>query len=183
MQAEHRCPSKTVDEHIVEIVSDSGEGAQTCGQIFADLLARNGNGIWTVEIIPAEIEPPKRSRAGASGYITKQQPPGELLKAIRQVLDSRVYVSKEVSENLLRRLSGKPQANRSPMEILTDREFEILRFIGEGKSLKEIAWQLHITGKTVAVHSANIREKLRLQSTAQLIRFAVQFEARDTTSD
>ena len=68
MQAEHRCPSKTVDEHIVEIVSDSGEGAQTCGQIFADLLARNGNGIWTVEIIPAEIEPPKRSRAGASGY-------------------------------------------------------------------------------------------------------------------
>jgi len=57
----------TVDEHIVEIVSDSGEGAQTCGQIFADLCARHGNGIWTVEIIPAEIEPPKRSRAGASG--------------------------------------------------------------------------------------------------------------------
>jgi len=56
-----------VDEHILEIVSDSGEGAQTCGQMFADLCARNGNGIWTVEIIPAEIEPPKRSRAGASG--------------------------------------------------------------------------------------------------------------------
>jgi 2-oxoglutarate ferredoxin oxidoreductase subunit alpha len=56
-----------VDEHIVEIVSDSGEGAQTCGQIFADLCAKNGNGIWTVEIIPAEIEPPSRSRAGASG--------------------------------------------------------------------------------------------------------------------
>jgi 2-oxoglutarate ferredoxin oxidoreductase subunit alpha len=56
-----------VDQHIIEIVSDSGEGAQTCGQIFADLCARNGNGIWTVEIIPAEIEPPKRSRAGASG--------------------------------------------------------------------------------------------------------------------
>jgi 2-oxoglutarate/2-oxoacid ferredoxin oxidoreductase subunit alpha len=56
-----------VDQHIVEIVSDSGEGAQTCGQMFADLCARNGNGIWTVEIIPAEIEPPSRSRAGASG--------------------------------------------------------------------------------------------------------------------
>ena len=61
-------PSTTIAEHIVEIVSDSGEGAQTCGQMFADLLTRNGNGIWTVEIIPAEIEPPKRSRAGASGY-------------------------------------------------------------------------------------------------------------------
>jgi 2-oxoglutarate ferredoxin oxidoreductase subunit alpha len=56
-----------VDQHIIEIVSDSGEGAQTCGQMFADLCARNGNGIWTVEIIPAEIEPPSRSRAGASG--------------------------------------------------------------------------------------------------------------------
>jgi 2-oxoglutarate/2-oxoacid ferredoxin oxidoreductase subunit alpha len=59
---------KVVDQHIVEIISDSGEGAQTCGQMFADLCARNGNGIWTVEIIPAEIEPPRRSRAGASGY-------------------------------------------------------------------------------------------------------------------
>jgi 2-oxoglutarate ferredoxin oxidoreductase subunit alpha len=59
--------AKTVEQHIIEIVSDSGEGAQTCGQLFADLCARNGNGIWTVEIIPAEIEPPARSRAGASG--------------------------------------------------------------------------------------------------------------------
>jgi len=58
---------QVVDQHIIEIVSDSGEGAQTCGQMFADLCARNGNGIWTVEIIPAEIEPPSRSRAGASG--------------------------------------------------------------------------------------------------------------------
>ncbi len=62
------------------------------------------------------------------------------------------------------------------MEILTDREFEILQSIGEGKSPKEIARQLHISGKTVAVHSANIREKLKLNSTAQLIRFAVQSE-------
>ncbi len=60
--------SQTIAQHIVEIVSDSGEGAQTCGQMFADLLARSDRGIWTVEIIPAEIEPPKRSRAGASGY-------------------------------------------------------------------------------------------------------------------
>jgi 2-oxoglutarate ferredoxin oxidoreductase subunit alpha len=58
---------QVVDQHIIEIVSDSGEGAQTCGQMFADLCARQGNGIWTVEIIPAEIEPPSRSRAGASG--------------------------------------------------------------------------------------------------------------------
>jgi 2-oxoglutarate ferredoxin oxidoreductase subunit alpha len=57
----------TVREHIVEIVSDSGEGAQRCGQSFGALAARTGNGIWTVEIIPAEIQPPARSIAGASG--------------------------------------------------------------------------------------------------------------------
>lgn len=62
-----RVPPGIVDQHIVEIVSDSGEGAQTCGQSFGAICARNGNGVWTVEIIPAEIEPPARSRAGASG--------------------------------------------------------------------------------------------------------------------
>jgi DNA-binding CsgD family transcriptional regulator len=62
------------------------------------------------------------------------------------------------------------------MEVLTDRELEILHWIGRGKSPKEIAWQLHITGKTVAVHCANIRQKLNLPNTARLIRFAVQSE-------
>jgi 2-oxoglutarate ferredoxin oxidoreductase subunit alpha len=60
-------PALLLDEHIVEIVSDSGEGAQRCGQSFGAIAARMGNGIWTVEIIPAEIQPPQRSIAGASG--------------------------------------------------------------------------------------------------------------------
>jgi 2-oxoglutarate ferredoxin oxidoreductase subunit alpha len=64
-----RSPKKavTIDEHVVEIISDSGEGAQRCGQSFGSVAARMGNGIWTVEIIPAEIQPPARSIAGASG--------------------------------------------------------------------------------------------------------------------
>ena len=60
-------PAVTLKEHVIEIVSDSGEGAQRCGQSFASISARMGNGIWTVEIIPAEIQPPARSIAGASG--------------------------------------------------------------------------------------------------------------------
>lgn len=60
-------PALSVPEQIVEIVSDSGEGAQTAGQLFGTVCAKMGNGLWTVEIIPAEIEPPARSRAGASG--------------------------------------------------------------------------------------------------------------------
>jgi len=113
-------------------------------------------------------------RAGASGYITKQQPSEELVKAIRQVLGNQVYVSREVSEGLLRRFSGQPQKNLSPMEILTDREYEIFRLIGEGQSPKDIASALNLSPKTVAVHNASIRRKLNLKSTAQLIRFAVQ---------
>ena len=115
-------------------------------------------------------------RAGAGGYINKQQPPEELVKAIRQVLDNHVYLSQESSQRLLQRFSGKPQTNRSPLEILTDREFEIFQLIGEGKTTKEMAGQLHLSPKTVAVHYANIRQKLNLKSTAQLIRFAVQAE-------
>jgi DNA-binding NarL/FixJ family response regulator len=69
------------------------------------------------------------------------------------------------------------------MEILTDREFEILQLLGQGAAVKDIARQLHLSAKTVAVHGANIRQKLRLKSIAQLIRFAVQYEGRNTTSD
>ena len=92
-------PAQVVEQHVIEIVSDSGEGAQTCGQIFADLCSRNGNGIWTVEIIPAEIEPPSRSRAGASGNrirlgskaVTNAGDQADLVVALNeQVLYSRI---------------------------------------------------------------------------------------------
>jgi 2-oxoglutarate ferredoxin oxidoreductase subunit alpha len=67
-RAEGAAPdAEVLDEHIVEFVSDSGEGAQTAGQLFGTVSAKMGNGVWTVEIIPAEIEPPVRSRSGASG--------------------------------------------------------------------------------------------------------------------
>ena len=58
---------KQIQEYIVEVVSDSGEGAQKCGQTFGSVSGKMGNGVWTVEIIPAEIQPPARSPAGASG--------------------------------------------------------------------------------------------------------------------
>jgi len=67
MPVNNKLKATVIDEHIVEIVSDSGEGAQKCGQSFAAISAKMHNGVWTVEIIPAEIQPPARSRAGASG--------------------------------------------------------------------------------------------------------------------
>ncbi|MGB5638271.1 MAG: 2-oxoacid:acceptor oxidoreductase family protein, partial [Sedimenticolaceae bacterium] len=88
-----------IHEHIVEIVSDSGEGAQKAGQTFGTISARMGNGVWTVEIIPAEIQPPARSPAGASGirirlashYITNMGDEADIVVAFNeQVLYSRI---------------------------------------------------------------------------------------------
>lgn len=88
-----------IDEHIVEIVSDSGEGAQKCGQTFGAISGKMGNGVWTVEIIPAEIQPPARSPAGASGnrirvgskYMTNMGNEADLVVAFNeQVLYSRI---------------------------------------------------------------------------------------------
>src|SRR5690348_6570449 len=93
--------AKILAQHIIAIVSASGAGAQTCGQMFADICAKNGNGIWTVEIIPAEIEPPSRSRAGASGNrirlaskaVTNAGDQADLVVAFNeQVLYSRIDV-------------------------------------------------------------------------------------------
>ncbi len=90
---------KTIREHIVEIVSDSGEGAQKAGQTFGTVCARMGNGVWTVEIIPAEIQPPARSPAGASGirirlasrYVTNMGDEADIVVAFNeQVLYSRI---------------------------------------------------------------------------------------------
>ena len=133
--------------------------------------------ILTVSMHDESLYAERVLRAGAGGYISKQQPPEELVRAVRQVLANRVYLSPEVSERLLQRFSGKLQANQSPTEILTDRELEIFQLIGEGKSPNEIARQLHLSAKTVAVHNANIRRKLKIKSTAQFIRFAVHSES------
>ena len=115
-------------------------------------------------------------RAGAGGYITKGQRPNELITAIRQVLAGRTYVSEKVSEKILKIFSGRQVTTTSPLEMLTDREFEVFQLIGEGKATAEIATQLHLSPKTVAVHYANMRRKLKLGTYPDLIRLAVRLE-------
>ncbi|MDD5140630.1 MAG: response regulator transcription factor [Verrucomicrobiales bacterium] len=176
-QAMEAVPKLAPDLALVDITLPGKSGLE----LVKDLKAMHPRlTILAISMHDESLYAERMLRAGANGYITKQQPPEELVKAIRQVLDNRVYVSKEVSEKLLRRFSGQTMQIQSPVEILTDREFEVLELIGEGKSPKEISRQLHISGKTVAVHSANIRQKLNLKSSAQMIRFAVQSESFKT---
>jgi len=115
-------------------------------------------------------------RAGAKGYIMKEAGGENLLAALRQVLRGDVYVSPRMSSRILAGLSGsRPRGSSSPIENLTDREFEVFQLIGQGKSTREIATQLNLSPKTVDVHRSHLKEKLDLKDVTSLIRYAVRW--------
>lgn len=115
-------------------------------------------------------------RAGARGYIMKQEGGKKLMQAIRQVLNGQVYVSEKISAKILEGVAGqRGQVGESPVERLSDREFEVFQLIGEGKGTREIAGRLHLSVKTVEVHRANIKQKLNLKSATELVRYAFRW--------
>jgi DNA-binding NarL/FixJ family response regulator len=115
-------------------------------------------------------------RAGARGYIMKQEGGKKIMEAIRQVLDGNIYVSQKMSAKILEIFTGKrPEAATSPIEKLTDREFEVFQLIGKGLSTVQMAEYLHLSPKTIEVHRANIKTKLQLGTAAELLRYAVRW--------
>ncbi len=115
-------------------------------------------------------------RAGARGYIMKEAGGENLLAAIRQVLRGEVYVSPRMSSRILNALAARrPRGSTSPIERLTDREFEVFQLIGQGKSTRDIAEQLHLSSKTVDVHRSHLKAKLGLKGATALIRHAVRW--------
>ncbi len=115
-------------------------------------------------------------RAGARGYIMTEAGGENLLAAMRQLLRGELYVSPRMSARILEALSSaRPRGSSSPIEKLTDREFEVFQLIGQGKSTRDIAEQLHLSPKTVDVHRSNIKEKLELRDATALIRHAVRW--------
>lgn len=113
-------------------------------------------------------------RAGARGYIMKQEGGQRLMHAIRRVLGGKVYVSEAVSAKILDLFSGN-FSKLSPVEQLTDRELEIFEHVGRGETTAQIAQDLHLSPKTVEVHRAHIKEKLQLSTGAELISFAARW--------
>ena len=114
-------------------------------------------------------------RAGGRGYVMKQEGGKKLMEAIRRVLSGKTYVSEKISAKILDLFAGRPTENSSPVERLTDREFEVFRLIGQGLSTKQIAEKLHVSAKTVEVHRVNIKQKLNIGTAPELIRFAVRW--------
>lgn len=111
-------------------------------------------------------------KSGASGYITKQSAPTELIRAIRKVQSGSKYISQSIAEQLAFFLSDDD--NKPRHEKLSDREFQVLRMIAMGKILREIADELVISEKTVSTYRARILEKMNMKRNAELIRYAVQ---------
>jgi DNA-binding NarL/FixJ family response regulator len=115
-------------------------------------------------------------RAGAMGYITKDAATDTIIEAIRCVLDGRVYASPELTQQLLvRNTTSSPAASNSPLKLLSDRELEVFRLIGDGETTADIARCLKLSANTVETYRSRIRQKLNLDNAAQLHRTATQW--------
>ena len=180
-----------------KICGEAGDAAQGMSVIrqlspdlvIVDLSLPGANGIELIKNIRAEF--PKLPvlilsmhdeslyalrglRAGAQGYVMKQEALENVIIAIREVLAGRPYLSHDMSAKLITNFaSGSNRGN--PTDKLSDRELEILELIGKGRDVREIANALHISAKTVETHRAHIKEKLNLKNARQVTRFAVQW--------
>lgn len=115
-------------------------------------------------------------RAGAQGYVMKQDSPEKLIEAIHRVLEGEVYLSEAMTAHMLKKIaSGMPPHELSPADILSARELEVFRLIGKGAATRDIAAQLQVSVKTVDAHRANIKKKLDLKSGAELVQRAIKW--------
>ena len=116
-------------------------------------------------------------KAGASGYMNKESAPEELMKAVRKLLGGGRYVSPALAETLASDLSQ--DTGRPPHEALSDREFEVLRKIASGKTVGQIAEELHLSVTTVSTYRARILEKMNMSTTAELMHYALRNHLAD----
>ena len=159
--------------------------------IMADLTMKGGSGFEFIREVQARhpelpvlvvsmhdenVYAERALRAGARGYIMKEESPDQLITAILRVLEGGIYLSENMSTLLLRSFTNaKSRSAKSPLQCLTDREFEIYQIIGRGKTTEEIAALLRISPQTVDVHRAQIKDKLNLKSGTALVHHAVQW--------
>jgi DNA-binding NarL/FixJ family response regulator len=166
--------------------------------VILDLGLRGRNGLDVLKDIKARtprqrvlvlsmhdelLYAPRAIRAGASGYIMKQAATETLFMAIREVLTGGTYVSSNVGKKLMQRfIRSSPSPLLDPLEALTDRELDVFRLIGQGKSTRQIAEQLCLSGKTIESHRLQIKTKLNLKTVAEVVRRAIQVEHEEQSS-
>lgn len=155
--------------------------------VVVDLSLRGGHGLELIEqirehdegirMLVCSVHPESHFaervlRAGAMGFVNKQEASEKLIDAIRRILDGEIYVSEPIAKRLLHGLVGGKRTGESPIHSLTNREMQIFEMIGQGLTTKQIAGQLHLSPKTVEAHRENIKTKLNLSNSVQLSYFA-----------
>jgi DNA-binding NarL/FixJ family response regulator len=161
---------------VVDITLAGGDGIELCRQIHEQwpsiailVLSMHEESLYAERVL----------RAGAMGYVMKQEPQETVMAAIRRVLKGETYLSDRVAAKLLRSFTGnRSSTDTAPLERLSDRELQIFRLIGEGRSVKDIADTLFLSPKTIETHKEHIKQKLNLESSNDLLRYAI--EARMT---
>jgi DNA-binding NarL/FixJ family response regulator len=114
--------------------------------------------------------------AGAKAYLMKDAASENIVRAIRTVLSGEIYVSNTISKKFLHKIAGdKTSTFKTPIENLSDREFEIFRLIGEGFKASQIAKQLHLSTKTIETYRSRIKEKLNLPNAAELLQYSIKW--------
>jgi two-component system, NarL family, invasion response regulator UvrY len=126
-----------------------------------------------LSIHPEEQYAIRALRAGAAGYLSKDAPNEEIIKAAHLLLLGRKYISTGVVEKLTEWLTPN-SSNKNPHELLSDREFDVFNYIAKGQSISEIAQSLSISVSTVSTTRANILSKMNLKSNAEIIRYAIE---------
>lgn len=122
-------------------------------------------------------------RAGAKGYVMKQEASESIVQAIRQVRSGGIYASPKMTEQMLSRfVDGPPDSVESPLKALTDRELEVFHLIGEGLGISEIGLRLHLSVKTIGTYRERIKEKLNLKNSTELLRYALNWVENERES-
>ena len=186
----------------LEVVGEAGDGFEVLDRVRRDefdvlLLDMSMPGKSGVELIKqVKSEKPKLRilvlsmheehqyavraiRAGASGYLTKESAASQLVAAIRKVGGGGAYITPEVAERLAQ--DAMPHAEGPLHASLSDREFEVFHMLVDGVSVNEIAARLHLSAKTISTHKARLMEKLGVDSTADLVHYAVRHNLLDAT--
>lgn len=115
-------------------------------------------------------------RAGAMGYIMKQEATENVIVAVRRILGGEIYVSDRMAARMVRKLvSGRTETATSLVESLSDRELEVFHLIGKGHGTRQISERLHLSVKTIETYRAHIKEKLNLADAAELLQYAIQW--------
>ena len=129
--------------------------------------------ILVLSVQPEEQYAIRALRAGASGYLTKNHSSSELAKAIRQVASGRKYVTASLAEKLAAELGNPTPTNKEPHETLSEREYQVFCLLGAGKTVADVAEKLALSPKTVSTYRTRIMDKMKLESNAALMRYAI----------